>query len=63
MRNSFLLNVLLTIGLAISVIAGYQYGVEQKQYGILAGAIVLVVIFTYLKVKLLKKVNSTLKKP
>ncbi len=63
MRKSFLLNVLYTIGIAVGVITGYQYGIEQKQYGFLAGAIVLVVIFTVLKIKLLKEVNKTLKKP
>ena len=63
MRKNFLLNILYTIGIAVSAIVGYQYGVEQKQYGFLAGAIVLVVIFIVLKVKLLKDVNKTLKKP
>ena len=63
MRKNFLLNILYTIGIAVGIITGYQYGIEQKQYGFLAGAIVLVVIFTVLKIKLLKEVNKTLKKP
>jgi len=63
MRKNFLLNILYTIGIAVGLITGYQYGIEQKQYGFLAGAIVLVVIFTVLKIKLLKEVNKTLKKP
>jgi len=63
MRKSYLLNILYTIGIALAAIVGYQYGVEQKQYGFLAGAIVLVVIFIVLKIKLLKDVNKTLKKP
>ena len=49
--------------MAISAIVGYQYGIVQKQYGYLAGAIVLVVIFTILKIRILKEVNNTLKKP
>ena len=63
MRKNFLLNILYTIGIAVAAIVGYQYGVEQKQYVFLAGAIILVVIFIVLKVKLLKEVNKTLKKP
>ena len=63
MRKNFLLNILYTIGIAVGIITGYQYGIEQKQYGFLAGAIVLVVIFSVLKIKLLKEVNKTLKKP
>ena len=63
MRKNYLINILYTIGIALAAIVGYQYGVEQKQYGFLAGAIVLVVIFIVLKIKLLKDVNKTLKKP
>ena len=63
MRKNYLLNILYTIGIALAAIVGYQYGVEQKQYGFLAGAIVLVVIFIVHKIKLLKDVNKTLKKP
>jgi prepilin signal peptidase PulO-like enzyme (type II secretory pathway) len=63
MRKNYLLNILYTIGIALAVIIGYQYGVEQKQYGFLAGAIVLVVIFVVLKIKLLKDINKTLQKP
>jgi uncharacterized protein YoxC len=49
--------------MAISAIVGYQYGVVQKQYIYLAVAIVLVVIFIILKIRILKEVNKTLKKP
>ncbi|HZY40072.1 MAG TPA: DUF6358 family protein [Mucilaginibacter sp.] len=63
MRKNFLLNIFYTIGIAVFAIIGYQYGVEQKQYGFLAAAIVLVVIFIVLKIRLLKEVNKTLKKP
>jgi len=63
MRRNYIFNILLTIGIAVSGITGYQYGIEQKQYGFLAAAVVLVVIFTVLKIKLLKHINSTLKKP
>jgi len=63
MRRNYIFNILLTIGIGLSGITGYQYGIVQKQYGILAVAVVLVVIFTVLKIKLLKHINSILKKP
>jgi hypothetical protein len=63
MRKNFFLNLLLTLAMAISAIVGYQYGVVQKQYIYLAVAIVLVVIFIILKIRILKEVNKTLKKP
>jgi small basic protein len=62
MRKNFIFNILLTIGMAVSAILGYQYGIVQKQYIYLAVGIVLFVIFTVLKIRLLKQVNQTLKK-
>jgi uncharacterized membrane protein len=63
MRKNFLLNILYTICIAVGAIVGYEYGFEQNHYGFLAIAIVLVVIFIALKIKLLKEVNKTLKNP
>jgi len=32
-------NTLYTVGIMLCAIAGYQYGIQQKQYGFLLGAI------------------------
>jgi hypothetical protein len=56
-------NTLYTIGIVLCIVLGYQYGIEQHNYVFLAGAIILIAIFIYLKVKILKEINKTLKKP
>lgn len=56
-------NTLYTIGIGLCLIFGYEDGLEKGNYVFLAGAIVLLVIFIVLKVKILKEINNTLKKP
>jgi high-affinity Fe2+/Pb2+ permease len=56
-------NVLYSVGIFLCIIIGYEYGIEQKQYGILFGAVVLIAIFIFLKIKILKEIKNTLKKP
>ena len=56
-------NTLYTIGIIICIITGYQYGIVQKQYGYIFGAAVLIAIFVFLKIKILKEIKNTLKKP
>jgi hypothetical protein len=56
-------NTLYTVGIVVCIIYGYQYGIEQGRYGFLFGAIVLIAIFVFLKIKILKEIKNTLKKP
>ncbi len=56
-------NTLYTVGIIVCLITGYQYGIVQGQYGYLFGALVLIAIFVYLKIKILKEIKNTLKKP
>jgi hypothetical protein len=56
-------NTLYTVGIALSLIWGYEYGFEKHNYVFLVGAVLLIAIFIYLKIKVLKEINKTLKKP
>jgi hypothetical protein len=56
-------NTLYTIAIVLCLIFGYQDGWEKRNYVFLIGAIVLIVIFIRLKIKILKEINKTLKKP
>jgi hypothetical protein len=56
-------NTLYTVGIFLCLITGYQYGIEKGNYIYLAGAIVLLVIFIILKIRVLKEIKNTLKKP
>jgi len=56
-------NTLYTVGIVVCLIWGYQYGFEQHNYVFLAGAVILIAIFITLKIKILKEINKTLKKP
>ena len=56
-------NVLYNIGIFLCLIFGYQYGIEQKQYGFLFGAVILIAIFIVLKIRILREVKNSQKKP
>jgi hypothetical protein len=56
-------NTLYNIAIFGCIIGGYHYGIEKGQYGFLAGAILLIAIFVYLKIKILQDIKQTLKKP
>jgi hypothetical protein len=56
-------NTLYTVGIVVCVIYGYQYGIEKGNYVFLAGAVILITIFVFLKIKILKEIKNTLKKP
>jgi len=56
-------NTLYTVGIVVCVIYGYQYGIEKGNYVFLAGAVILIAIFVFLKIKILKEIKNTLKKP
>jgi hypothetical protein len=49
-------NTLYTVAIVVCLIWGYEYGFEKGNY-------VLIVIFIILKIKILKEINNTLKKP
>jgi len=59
MWKKMLPNVLYNVGIFICLITGYQYGILQKQYVFLLGAILLIAIFIYLKIKILKQIKNT----
>jgi hypothetical protein len=56
-------NTLYTIGIVICFIIGYQNGIENKQYWYIVGAVILIAIFMVLKVRILKEIKNTQKKP
>jgi len=56
-------NTLYTVAIVVSLIWGYQYGFEKGNYIFMAGAVVLIVIFITLKIKILKEIKNTLNKP
>jgi len=59
MWKKMLPNVLYNVGIFICLITGYQYGILQKQYVFLLGALLLIAIFVYLKIKILKQIKNT----
>jgi len=63
MAKNMFLNVLYNIVIFICLITGYQYGIEQKQYWYILGAVIIIAIFITLKIRLLKQVKSAQKKP
>lgn len=52
------LNVLYNLGIFVCLIAGYSYGIEQKNYVILALALVIVVLLIMQKIKLIKEIKN-----
>ncbi|MGZ3874119.1 MAG: DUF6358 family protein [Mucilaginibacter sp.] len=63
MGKKLFLNVLYNIGIFVCLITGYQYGIVQKQYGYLAGAVLIIAIFIVLKIRLLKEIKKAQKNP
>jgi len=55
-------NTLYTVGIVICAIYGYEYGIQQGQYGFLFGAVLLIAIFVILKIRILKEVKNAQKK-
>jgi hypothetical protein len=56
-------NTLFTIGIFLCIILGYELGIAKGNYWFIAFAVVLLVIFIFLKIKVLKEIRDTLKKP
>jgi hypothetical protein len=56
-------NTLYNIGIFLCLIFGYQYGIVQKQYVFLFGAIVILATFIMLKYRLYKDLKGASKKP
>jgi hypothetical protein len=61
MGKKLMLNTLYSVVIIISLIAAYQYGIVQKQYEYIAVAAVIIAIFIYLKIKILKQIRNTQK--
>jgi Ca2+/Na+ antiporter len=55
-------NTLYNIGIFISIIAGYQYGIVQHHYGYIVSAVLIIAIFIALKIKILKEIKNPQKK-
>ena len=56
-------NTIYNLGIFLSLILGYELGVEKGNYGYIALFLVLLVIFIYLKIKVYKEIRDSLKKP
>ena len=63
MWKKVLPNTLYNIGIILCLIFGYEYGIVQKQYFFLFGAVVILATFIVLKVKIYKELNGISKKP
>jgi len=63
MAKNMFLNVLYNVIIFTCLITAYQYGIVQKQYGYIAGAVLIIAIFITLKIRLLKEVKRMQKKP
>jgi Family of unknown function (DUF6358) len=63
MWKKILPNYLYTLGIVICLIVGYQDGIEKGNYLIAGLAILILAIFIVLKIRFLKDINKTLKKP
>ena len=63
MGKKLLINTLYSVIIMVSLITGYQYGIVQKQYGYILGAVIIIAIFVVLKIRLLKEIKEAQKKP
>ncbi|TWI99306.1 hypothetical protein JN11_02623 [Mucilaginibacter frigoritolerans] len=63
MWKKVLPNVLYNIGIFLSLIVGYQYGIVQHHYGYIVSAALIIAIFVYLKIRILKDIRNAQKKP
>jgi hypothetical protein len=63
MGKKLILNVFYNIGIFICLITGYQYGIVQKQYGYIAGAVIILAILVVLKIRLIKEIKNAQKNP
>jgi len=61
MGKKLFINTLYTIGIILSIIIGYQYGIVQKEYGYIVSAVLIIAIFIVLKIRLLKEIKRAQK--
>ncbi|MFI5137286.1 MAG: DUF6358 family protein [Sphingobacteriales bacterium] len=59
MGKKLLINVLYNLVIFVSIITGYQYGINN--YGYLVGAVIIIAIFIVLKIRLLKQIKAAQK--
>ncbi|AMR30786.1 hypothetical protein A0256_04785 [Mucilaginibacter sp. PAMC 26640] len=62
MGKKIALNVLYNLGIFVAILAGY-YGFQHARYEFLLGAIFIAAVFVSLKLKLIKEVKETTRKP
>lgn len=62
MGKKLALNVLYNIGIFVCLALAY-YGFKQPRYEFVAGAIFIGAVFVILKIRLIKEVRNTQKKP
>ncbi len=63
MALKLFLNTFYTVGIILCAIGAYEYGIVQHKYGFLVSAALIIAIFVYLKVRILKEIRNTQKKP
>jgi hypothetical protein len=61
MAIKLFLNTFYTVGIILCLIAGYQYGIVQHHYAYIVSAALIIAIFVYLKVRILKEIRKTQK--
>ena len=61
MAKKLFLNTLYTVIIIVCLIAGYQYGIVDKQYAYIVVSAFIIAIFIVLKVKLLKEIRNAQK--
>jgi len=62
MGLKFFLNVLYNLGIILALFTLY-WAFQHRQYGYIVLAIIVLVLFIILKLRLIKEVKNTLKKP
>jgi Family of unknown function (DUF6358) len=61
MAVKLFLNTFYTVGIILCLIVAYQYGIVQHHYPYIISAALIIAIFVYLKVRILKEIKKTQK--
>jgi len=63
MALKLFLNTFYTVGIILCAIGAYEYGIVRQKYPLVVSAALIIAIFVYLKVRILKEIRNTQKKP
>jgi hypothetical protein len=61
MALKLFLNTFYTVGIILCAIGAYEYGIKQGHIGLIVSAALIIAIFVYLKVRILKEIRKTQK--